>query len=53
MSLLISTAFLIWAFAIEPAQGFQLVMWRSRAGLYTLLLGCSAHAVSSMRAPEK
>jgi hypothetical protein len=45
--LVLSTALLILAFSIEPRQGFQPEMWRSRYGLITLLLGCAAHVLSA------
>jgi hypothetical protein len=46
--LLGSTALLIVAFLVEPERGFQPEMLWSRAGLYTMFLGCMVHLVSSL-----
>ncbi len=46
MLLLLSSAPLVVAFALEPARGFQAEMWWSSAGLYALFGGCMAHLMS-------
>jgi len=50
--LVLSTALLVLAFIVEAQQGFGRLMWRSRDGLITLLLGCVAHVLSA-RLPAK
>jgi hypothetical protein len=45
--LILSTGLLVLAFILEPREGFQPEMWRSRYGLITLLLGCVAHVLSA------
>lgn len=51
--LILSTTLLVLAFIMEPLQGFQPEMWRSRTGLITLLLGCVAHVLSALQPRRK
>ena len=49
---MLSPLFLILAFALEPAHGFQPEMWRSSAGLYLLFLGSMLHLISGSGAKK-
>lgn len=51
--LVLSTTLLVLAFIVEPRQGFQPEMWRSRTGLITLLLGSVAHVLSALQHRRK